>query len=151
MHISTLIDSISQLRDINLLLLVRNQTVADKFLKAKSLLDICPTSVKLRDSLNYVKGIIYALCLNGVSEEEIVKELRHQGVVAMYKFMKKVDNSMEGNDYFVDDLNPNATKQVYSGYMVLTFNLYFWQKIIHVAWYKVKIKLYFPNPMRCKN
>ena len=65
--------------------------------------------------------------------------------------MKKVDNSMEGNDYFVDDLNPNATKQVYSGYMVLTFNLYFWQKIIHVAWYKVKIKLYFPNPMRCKN
>ena len=62
--ISSLIDSISQLRDGNLSLLVGNQTVADKFLKAKFLLDICPISVK---------GIIYTPCLIDVPEEEIVK------------------------------------------------------------------------------
>lgn len=149
--ISTLIDSISQLRDGNLLLLVRNQAVADKFLKAKSLLNICPISAKLHDTLNYVKGIIYAPCLNDVSEEEIVKELHPQGVVSVYKFTKKVDNSMEDDNCFVDDRNPNNKNQVYSGYMVLTFNLYNLPKIIDVAWYKVKVRTYFPNPMRCKN
>ena len=65
--ISSLIDSISQLRDVNLL--VRNQTIADKFLKAKSLLDICPISVKLLETLNYVKGIIDDPCLIDVPQE----------------------------------------------------------------------------------
>ena len=123
--ISSLIDSISQLRDGNLLLLVRNQTVADKFLKAKSLLDICPISVKLHETLNYVKGRIYAPCLI-VPEENIVKEFRSQGVVSVYEFIKKMDNSMVDNVRIDDDYNTNATKQVYSGYMV-------------------KVRTYFPN------
>ena len=41
---------------------------------------------------------------------------------------------MEDTDSIVDDRNPNAIKQVYSGYTVLTFNLYNLPKIIDVAW-----------------
>ena len=113
-------------------------------------MDICPISVKLRETLNYVKGIIYAPCCFDVPEEGIVKELRCQGVVPVYKFMKKVDNSLLDNDR-IDDRNTNATKQVYLGYMVISFNLYNLPKIIDVARYKVKVRTYFPNPMRCKN
>lgn len=133
--ISTLIDSISQLRDGNLLLLVRNQVIADKFLKAKSLLNICEITVKLHETLNFVKGVIYAPCLIDVSEEEIVKELKDQGVVSVYKYTFTKED---------------GTKQC-NGYMVLTFNLYNLPKTIDVAWYKVKVKTYFPNPMRCRN
>ena len=35
-------------------------------------------------------------------EEQIVKELRSQAVVSVYKFMKKVDDPMVGN-YRIDD------------------------------------------------
>ena len=85
--------------------MIRNQTVADKFLKAKSLLDICPISVKLHETLNYVKGIIHAPCRIDVPEEKIVKELRSRGVVSVYIFMKKVGNPMVGNDRIDDDHN----------------------------------------------
>lgn len=133
--ISTLIDSISQLRDGNLLILVRNQVIADKFLKAKTLLNICEINVQLHETLNYVKGVVYAPCLKDVPEEETVNELRTQGVVSVYKFTTKIDD---------------GTIQC-NGNMVLTFNLYNLPNVIDVAWYKVKVKTYFPNPMRCRN
>lgn len=148
--ISTLIDSISQLRDGNLLLLVRNQVIADKFLKAKTLSNICPITVKLHETLNYVKGVIYAPCLIDVSEEEIVKELQPQGVVAVYKYtISKKDNTNDNANITEDEKN-KSNKVEHSGYMVLTFNLYNLPKVIDVAWYKVKVKTYFPNPMRCQ-
>ncbi|XP_017463355.1 PREDICTED: uncharacterized protein LOC108356763 [Rhagoletis zephyria] len=38
-----------------------------------------------------------------------------------------------------------------TGKMVLSFDLYHLPKTLDVAWYKVKVKPYFPNPMRCRN
>ena len=52
--------------------------------------------------------------------------------------MKKVDNSVVDNDRIDDD--HNATKQVHSGYMALSLNLYNLPKIIDVAWYKAKVR-----------
>ena len=45
--------------------------------------------------IHLIKGIIYAPCLNDVSEEETKKELRPHGVASVYKFTKKVDNFIE--------------------------------------------------------
>lgn len=50
-----------------------------------------------------MKGVIYAPCLTDVSEQEIVKELQNQGVVAVYKY------TISKKDIIID--NVNITKQ----------------------------------------
>lgn len=134
--ISKEINSISQLRDGNLLILARSPRVADKFLKTKSLGSFCSVSCKLHSSLNSVKGVIYAPCLKKVPEEEIVNEMKNQGVIEAYKFTK---------------VNEDGKTRSPTGKIVLTFNLYRLPPVIDVAWYKCKVDHYFPNPMLCKN
>ena len=96
---------------------------------------MCEITVKLHDTLNHVKGVNYAPCLSDVTEEEIIQNLKNQGVVAVYKFTS---------------LNEDGTRTC-KGDMILTFNLYNLPRVLDVAWYKVKVKQYFPNPMRCRN
>lgn len=56
----------------NLLVLAGNPRVAENLLKSKSLPNLYPKSTKVHNKLNYVKGVIYALCLKHVLEEKIV-------------------------------------------------------------------------------
>uniref|UniRef100_A0A034V434 Nucleic-acid-binding protein from mobile element jockey n=1 Tax=Bactrocera dorsalis TaxID=27457 RepID=A0A034V434_BACDO len=133
-QISSEVHSISTLRDGKLLILVKSNKIAEKFIKAKQLENVCSISAKLHESLNYVKGTVFAPFLNNVAEEEIVKELSSQGVVAAYKFKKTFD----GN------LHP-------SGVVLLTFNLYHLPSKIDIAWCKVLVRQYIPLPMRCKS
>ncbi|XP_036322389.1 uncharacterized protein LOC118736404 [Rhagoletis pomonella] len=132
--ISTQIDSIKQLKDGSLLVLARNSKIADKFLKTKTLSNVCPITVKLQENLNTVKGMIYAPCLNFVKEEEIIEELKSQGVSGIYKFTRTLDG-----------------KTMPTGKMAVNFDLYHLPKTLDIAWYKVKVSPYYPNPMRCKN
>lgn len=134
--ISTEINSITSLRDGNLLILTKNQRVADKFLKTRALSNLCKIKCKLHDSLNSVKGVIYAPCLKDVKETEIVEEMKIQGVTEVYKFTK---------------LNEDMKTRSATGKMVLTFDLYRLPSIVDVAWYKCKVDHYIPNPMMCKN
>ena len=65
--ISKDIVSVSELRDGNLLLLVNNETTANKFLDCKQLPALCEMKCTLHKSLTFTKGTIYApylKCLN---------------------------------------------------------------------------------------
>lgn len=81
--------SVSELRDGNLLLLTANKRSAEKLLSAKSLPGVCDINCQYHSKLNCSKGTIYAPYLNNVPEEEIVSELKPQGVVEVYKYQKK--------------------------------------------------------------
>lgn len=132
--ISTEINSTKLLRDGNLLIETRSLRIAEKFLKTKSLANLCAISCKLHDTLNSVKGTIYAPCLSHVEEKEIVDELKPQGVTAAYKFTR-----------------PSENGPIPTGRIVLTFDMLRLPSEVDVAWYKVKVSPYVPNPMRCKN
>ncbi|XP_070853705.1 uncharacterized protein [Drosophila suzukii] len=132
--ISKKIISISTLRDGNLLMLVTTKPVADKFLRTTHLPGLCDVEFNYHESLNFVKGTIYAPCLNNIPEEEIVKELRAQNVHSVFKFTKTIDN---------------ATKP--SGVILVTFDLHNLPSKLDISWYSVKVREYIPNPMRCKN
>ena len=125
---------INELRDGNLLLLVKNKIVAEKFLTTKELIGLGPVKVKFHVNLNSTKGTIYAPYLINVSEKEIVEELSHQGVTSAYKFQKR-----------------DGDKYVPSGVILLTFNLYHLPSKLDISWRTVNIREYIPTPMRCKS
>ncbi|XP_060651103.1 uncharacterized protein LOC132787810 [Drosophila nasuta] len=132
--ISKNITSISNLRYGNLLMLVKNQSEADKFINSPTLPGICDITCKMHETLNQVKGTIYAPYLSDVSNEEIIEELRSQKVSDIFKFTKTIDNT---------------TKP--SGVILVTFDLYHLPSKIDIAWHSVKVREYIPNPMRCKS
>ncbi|XP_036344334.1 uncharacterized protein LOC118753527 [Rhagoletis pomonella] len=131
--ISKEITSITSLRDGSILLLVKNNAIASRFLKTTSLPGVCQIECKLHSTLNHVKGTVYAPCLNNVDEKEIVSELSTQGVVGAYKFLKTVEG-----------------KSFPCGVVLLTFDLYNLPTKIDISWHSVKIREYIPNQMRCK-
>lgn len=133
-NISTEIVSISELRDGNLLLLVKNNNIAKKFISTTNLIGVCNVKIELHNNLNCTKGTIYAPCLNEVAESEIIENLSEQGVVSVFKFPKFVDG-----------------KSTPSGVVLLTFDMYNLPEKIDISWYTTKVRPYYANPMRCKN
>lgn len=132
--ISKEIISITQLRDGNLLLLVKDYTTGKKFVDTKNLFGICEITCKFHEHLNFTKGTIYAPFLSDVPDAEIEDELKSQGVVGVYKYEKTIEGVKSP-----------------SGVILLTFDLYNPPQSLEISWYKVKVREYFPNPMRCKN
>jgi len=131
--ISKEILSISELKDGNLLLLVKNENIAKKFIQANELHGLCSITCSLHENLNYCKGTIYAPYLKNVSNEEIIAELKDQGVVDIYKF-----NSFK------------ERKMLPSEVILVTFDKFHLPEKINISWYLVQVREYFPNPMRCK-
>jgi len=74
--ISKNIVTISNLRDGNILMLVKSQADAEKFLNTSELTGICKVQCKLHEALNFVKGTVYALYLCDTPDKEIVDELQ---------------------------------------------------------------------------
>lgn len=131
--ISKEVSKVTELRDGSLLLFVNNNKTASKFLSAKILPGGGHINVKLHNTLNTVKGTIYAPFLNNLSEEDIVDGLKEQGVSAVHKFSRIADGSR----------NP-------TGVVLLTFDKYKLPERIDVAWRNLTVRPYYPNPMRCK-
>lgn len=125
--------SISTLRDGNLLTLIKSKEAADKLSKATQLPGICEIQCKLHESLNVVKGTIYAPYLNNIPDQEIIDELKTQNVQTIFKFTKLVDGQ------------PKPT-----GVILVSFDLYYLPKKLDISWHSVKVREYTPNPMRCK-
>ena len=123
--ISKEFEHVSQLRDGNLLVLVKSK---------KSLADTCPISVKLHDQLNSTKGVVFAPCLINVPDKEIITEMQSQGVTDVYKF-NKTENG----------------KQRPSGLLLFTFDLLNPPKSLEIGLFNAKVTEYIPNPMRCKS
>lgn len=94
-------------RDSNLLMLIKDNAVAEKFLKFKELFVQGPIKCWLHTNLNCCKGTIYAPYLIDIPEEEIKRELKEEGVIDIYKFKRNLDG-----------------KSTASGVMFLTFDKY---------------------------
>ncbi|KAL9903662.1 uncharacterized protein ACN2A1_004383 isoform 1-T1 [Glossina fuscipes fuscipes] len=106
------------------------------WIHAGAIQDLHNKKAKLHEKLNSVRGVIYAPCLKHVPEDEIVREMGIQGVTEAYKLTK---------------LNDDAKTRSPTGRIILTFDRYRLPRTVDVAWYKCKVELYIPNPMRCKN
>ena len=132
--ISTAYESITELRDGSLLLLVKSLKIANHFIAQKKLGTLCPISVKLHSNLNSCKGIAYAPCLINSSVDHIISEMQSQGVTDVYKFTKTTPEN-----------NLRAT-----GLVLFTFDRFRPPSTVDLGWHKVKIEEYFPNPMRCR-
>ena len=92
--ISTSYESITQLRDGNLLILVKSQKIAELFLSKKKFSNLCPITVSFHTNLNTSKGTAYAPCLINVPELEIIEEMKTQGVSDVFKFKKLADGNL---------------------------------------------------------
>ncbi|XP_043862611.1 uncharacterized protein LOC122756583 [Drosophila santomea] len=134
MYISKDIISISNLRDGSLLLLVNSREISDKFTKVTSLPGLCEIECKLHNTLNFVKGTIYAPCLINIPENEIVEELKSQNVHSVFKFTKMIDGTPKP-----------------FGKILVTFDCFTLPSKLTVSWHTVKVSEYIPNPMRCKS
>lgn len=63
----------------------------------------------------------------------ILENLKDQGVIGVHKFTRKINQ-----------------KDVATGLILLTFNRYKLPEEVTIAWYSLKTREFFPNPMRCK-
>ena len=71
------------------------------FIQAKNLIQLNSLSPSIEvelsehQSLNYVKGVIYSNDLRGITEDEILIELKKQNVYKVNKILKKVNNELK--------------------------------------------------------
>lgn len=88
-----------------------------------------PILVESHRSLNSSKGVIRCQQLGNLSELEIKKELKSQGVIDVHRCKAKGDTPT--NTYFVTFAQPELPETIKIGYL------------------KVRVSLYIPSPMRC--
>ena len=89
---------------------------------------VCPHS-----SLNSSRGVIRCPDLRGCSEQEILDEMKSQGVTAVKRFRVK-DGQLKDTNTFV-----------------FTFNTPNLPSTIKIAFLRVNVEVYIPNPLRCFN
>ena len=88
--------------------------------------------VSLHASLNTCKGVVRCPDLKGVSEEEILEEMREQGVIHVRRIKVRRDDALKVTNTFV-----------------FTFNTSVLPKQLKVAFLRVSVDPYIPNPLRC--
>ena len=88
--------------------------------------------VSLHGSLNTCKGVVRCPDLKGVSEQEILEEMREQGVINVRRIKVRHDGTLKDTNTFV-----------------FTFNTSVLPKQLKVAFLRVSVDPYIPNPLRC--
>ena len=89
-------------------------------------------TVSLHGSLNSCKGVARCPDLQGVSEQEILEEMREQGVINVCRIKIRRDDTLKDTNTFV-----------------FTFNTSILPKQLKVAFLRVSVDPYIPNPLRC--
>ena len=85
-------------------------------------------------SLNSSKGVIRCPELRNCGEEEILEGTRSQGVTGVKRFKIKRNGELKDTNTFV-----------------FTFNTPVLPKTVKVAYFRVNVEDYVPNPLRCHN
>lgn len=91
-------------------------------------LDNIPINVSAHRTLNSSKGVITCRHLMDCSETEILEELETQGVTSVKIIQRKIK----------EELTPTST-------IILTFDT----PILNVAYMKIKVRRYIPQPLQC--
>ena len=93
-----------------------------------------PISVSAHRTKNYSRGIVYCVDLEDVSDDDIAEGLSEYGVVSARRIKSR--NKRTGV------LEPTHN-------IILTFNQIDMPREVTVGYVKVKVRTYFPSPMRC--
>ncbi|XP_055943815.1 uncharacterized protein LOC129974989 [Argiope bruennichi] len=123
--------AIRKIRSGDLLVEVANKKQAQKILKIKSLSTI-PVTVSAHRSLNSSKGVITCGELYNEETDEILKELRNQGVTEVRRITIK--------------RNGNVMK---TKHLILTFHFPKTPEFIKTGYMRLAVRPYIPNPLRC--
>ena len=122
---------ISKMRDNTYLIKCKTQEESNKLRTSKLLLDR-PIKVTFHNSLNKSKGVIRCPDLKYTDEKEILREMKSQGVIDVYKVkIKKGDNLISTGTLFLTFDFPDLPQHVKIGYL------------------RVAVSLYIPSPLRC--
>ena len=88
--------------------------------------------MSLHGSLNTCKGVVRGPDLKGVSEQEILEEMREQGVINVRRIKVRHDGTLKDTNTFV-----------------FTFNTSVLPKQLKAAFLRGSVDPYLPNPLRC--
>ena len=112
---------------------VDSRSQSNSLLNAKMFHNI-PIQVSIHRTKNYTKGVFTCRDLVGMADEDILTEIKDQGVVEVHRIVSK----RNGN------LVPNHTFRI-------TFNSTTLPKDVKIGYMNVKVRPFIPNPRRCFN
>ena len=125
-------ESIKKLqRSDQLLIEVKKKAHAENLLRTTTFHDL-KVRVYPHTSLNTSKGVIRCAELRNCSDQEILDGTKHQGVTAVKIFKIRRDGKLKHANTFV-----------------FTFNTPTLPKTVNVAYFRVNVEIYIPNPLRC--
>ena len=120
-------------RSNQLLIEVSKKAHAENLLRAQTFHDL-KVRVYPHTSLNSSKGVIRCPELRNCDEDEILEGTRSQGVTGVKRFKVKRNGELKDTNTFV-----------------FTFNTPVLPKTVKVAYFRVNVEVYIPNPLRCHN
>ena len=120
-------------RSNQLLVEVTRKAHAENLLRTQTFHNL-KVRVHPHSSLNSSRGVIRCPDLRGCSEQEILDEMKSQGVTAVKRFRIKKDGQLKDTNTFV-----------------FTFNTPVLPAMIKIAFLRVNVEIYIPNPLRCFN
>ena len=120
-------------RSNQLLIEVSRKAHAESLLHAQTFHDL-KVRVYPHTSLNSSKGVIRCPELRNCGEDEILEGTRSQGVTGVKRSKVKRNGELKDTSTFV-----------------FTFNTPVLLKTVKVAYFRVNVEVYIPNPLRCHN
>ncbi|XP_055605677.1 uncharacterized protein LOC129753854 [Uranotaenia lowii] len=125
------VESVKKINGGSLLVQAKNIRQANKLLNLTVMQDM-EIIVEEHRSLNKIKGVITCGDLKNASEEEILAELKSQGVCEVKIIKRKVDGKLTDTNSFI-----------------LTFNSTTLPETIRASFYRLSVRQYIAKPMRC--
>jgi len=95
----------------------------------------CPVTASPHCTLNTCKGVIRCRALIDCPKDEILEELKSQGVTDIYNILTKDDSGNRRN----------------TNTFIITFHSASIPKHIKIGYLRIPVELYIPNPLRCFN
>jgi len=95
----------------------------------------CPITANPHRTLNTCKGVICCRTLIDCPKDEILEELKSQGVTDIYNILTKDDSGNRRN----------------TNTFIITFHTASIPKHIKIGYLRIPVELYIPNPLRCFN
>lgn len=128
------VEECKKLRSGEILIKTKNAVQSRKLVKLVAISNTINVEIGPHKHLNQSKGVLYCNDLRGMPESEILLELKDQNVAEVKKILKKVNNEL-----------------IETGLIILTFSTTEIPEKINIGFLKMPIRMYVPQPMRCKN
>lgn len=127
------VKSAKKLRNGSVLIEVCNKGQAERAMKLTNWVDQ-PITITPHRSLNTSRGIIRCPSFKDCADEEVLSELKSQGVVSLKRFVLKKDG--------------NSTP---TGTFILNFNTSTPPTCVKAAYMNIVVEPFIPGPLRCYN